>query len=288
VPRTFDVEREWDWVRVSALAGGDPAWVLATLAYLRHPDGLDGGPRGCSNGVAAGNTREEAILQGLLELVERDAVALWWYPRAERPAFDVASSHDPRVTAALAPLHRLGRDVWVLDVTSDLGIPAAAAFSALADGTRLLHGFGAHLDPVVAVVRALTEVAQMEAASLAAMDALKEGTSLEQQWVREVTTTTDPWLAPHGISPLAGAPVHRIDDAIATVVDRLDSAGLTAYWIDLTRRDLRLPVVRTFVPGLRHFWNRFAPGRLYDVPPKLGGVPDGYGEADLNPRWVFI
>lgn len=289
VPRTFDVTTPRDWVTLTPLGSTAPVMVPASLAWLDHPDAQQGGVRGCSNGVAAGNTREEAILQGLLELVERDAVALWWYPRAIRPAFDLDASRDPRLASALAPLRQMEREVWVLDLTTDLGIPVAAAVSAEPGGRRLLHGFGAHLDPTLAVVRAVTEVAQMEAAAARPWFDEDEP-SLEQRWIREVTTRTDPWLAPHGVSRIASDAWTRggLDDAIADVVARLEGAGLAPYWLDLTRRDLELPVVRTVVPGLRHFWNRFAPGRLYDVPPRMGWVPDEYGEDDLNPRWVFI
>lgn len=108
----------------------------------------------------------------------------------------------------------------------------------------------------------------------------------EAQWWSEVTTSTDPWLAPHGQVALDSGMRH--EDPLGHVVERLTSAGLDPYWVDLTRRDLRLPVVRVVVPGLRHFWNRFASGRLYDVPPALGWTDPGYTEADLNPRWVFI
>jgi ribosomal protein S12 methylthiotransferase accessory factor len=49
----------------------------------------------CSNGCAAGNTLEEAVVQGFLELVERDGVALWWYNRARRPGVDLDSFAEP-------------------------------------------------------------------------------------------------------------------------------------------------------------------------------------------------
>jgi hypothetical protein len=50
---------------------------------------------GCSNGNAAGNTLEEAILQGFFELVERDAMALWWYNRLRKPGVAVETFGEP-------------------------------------------------------------------------------------------------------------------------------------------------------------------------------------------------
>ena len=287
VPRSFDVEQEHDWAPLRGIADPDQqAWMPAPLAYLGFGRGEPGGLRGCSNGVAAGNSVDEALLQGLLELVERDSAALWWYPRAHRPGVDLDAIDDPRVRAAVAPLRARDRTVWVLDITSDLGIPAMVALTSDADGCRVLMGFGAHTDPVIAIVRALTEVAQSEVG----LSEMKPGAmpEVEGEWLTAVTTTTDPWLAPHGSSRLTLARSLDVDDSLDAVLAALSRAGLEAWWMDLTRRDIGLPVVRTVVPGLRHFWNRFAPGRLYDVPVDLGWVPDPYGEDDLNPRWVFV
>ena len=286
VPRTFDTDAKHSWTRLASLTGGDGIWLPASTVWLSHPEGRRGQYRACSNGVAAGMTHEEALLHGLLELIERDAVGLWWYTKSARPGVDIDASPDPRVQAALAPLRNLGRAVWVLDITTDLGIPVMAAMSSSPDGSHISYAFGAHLDPAMAVVRALTEVAQMESGRLWMEAHALTLPDMEAQWWSEVTTSTDPWLAPRGHVGLDMGMRHA--DPLGHVVDRLTSAGLDPYWVDLTRRDLRLPVVRVVVPGLRHFWNRFAPGRLYDVPPALGWTDAGYAEADLNPRWVFI
>ena len=56
--------------------------------------------------------------------------------------------------------------------------------------------------------------------------------------------------------------------------------------LDQTRPDIGMPVVRVIVPGMRHFWARFAPGRLYDVPVTMGRRKHPLAEADLNPAPV--
>lgn len=287
IPQAFDVETVHAWVPLRGLVDDtQQAWMPASLAYLGAPRSSPGGVRGCSNGVAAGNTVDEALLQGLLELVERDSVALWWYPRVHRPGVDLDAIDDVRVRAALAPLRARDRRVWVLDLTSDLGIPAMVALASDSDGGRVLPGFGAHVDPVIAVVRALTELAQGEAGLSAGEAQLREG--VEGDWLSDVTIATDPWLAPDGTAPLPTAPSMDLHESLDCVTSALSDAGLETWWMDLSRRDIGLPVVRTVVPGLRHFWNRFAPGRLYDVPVSLGWVPGAFTEEDLNPRWVFL
>ena len=52
---------------------------------------------------------------------------------------------------------------------------------------------------------------------------------------------------------------------------------------ELTRPDVGLPVVKVVVPGMRHFWPRFAPGRLYDVPVQMGWLERARTEEELNP-----
>ena len=57
--------------------------------------------------------------------------------------------------------------------------------------------------------------------------------------------------------------------------------------LDQTRPDIGMPVARVIVPGMRHFWQRFAPGRLYDVPVATGRRRSPLAEADLNPAPVI-
>ena len=60
------------------------------------------------------------------------------------------------------------------------------------------------------------------------------------------------------------------------------------FVLDQTRPEVDMPVVKVIVPGLRHFWARFAPGRLYDVPVKLGWLPNPHPEQALNPVPMFL
>ena len=63
----------------------------------------------------------------------------------------------------------------------------------------------------------------------------------------------------------------------------VEARGMEFLVLDQTRPDIGMPVVRVVVPGMRHFWARFAPGRLYDVPVSLGFRERPLDEADLNP-----
>ena len=67
----------------------------------------------------------------------------------------------------------------------------------------------------------------------------------------------------------------------------VERKGLEVLVLDQTRPDIELPVFKVVVPGLRHFWPRFAPGRLYEVPAELGWLSSPLTEEELNPIPVF-
>ncbi|MDQ3917217.1 MAG: TOMM precursor leader peptide-binding protein, partial [Acidobacteriota bacterium] len=163
VPEEFDEDREIEWSPVWSLTNKEFKYVPAAYCYYGHADLRKKFFCSCdANGNAAGNTREEAFLQGFMELVERDSVCLWWYNRLRKPGVDLESFNEPYF-AALADFYRtINREFWVLDITSDFGIPAFAAVSRRTDRKveDIVLGFGAHFDPKLAIQRALTEVNQ--------------------------------------------------------------------------------------------------------------------------------
>jgi ribosomal protein S12 methylthiotransferase accessory factor len=73
--------------------------------------------------------------------------------------------------------------------------------------------------------------------------------------------------------------------ACQTLVER---AGMEMLVLDQTRPEVGLPVAKVIVPGLRHFWARLAPGRLYDVPVQLGWLARPLAEHELNPIPMFL
>ena len=265
VPEPYaDEPIEWSEVRNLTTGGTRPVPSTFLFHGFRGP-----GARfsvGDSNGLAGGNCLEEAILQGFLELVERDAIALWWYNRALRPGVDLAGLDDPWVRDVLDLYERLDRDVWALDLTTDLGIPTYAALSSVRRDREqdIIFGFGAHLDARIALTRALTELDQMLPTILQTREVrrrrlLPDFTDAVRWW-DEATLESDPYLL-----PLAGAAARSLpataDDLggdlredVRGCVDRAAAVGLEVLAYDLTRPDVGFPVAKVVVPGLRHFW----------------------------------
>jgi oxazoline/thiazoline synthase len=300
IPEPFDARAEIGWSPVHPILGGEPRHVPAACCYYgysrKHGERFAGPD---SNGCAAGATLEEAAYQGLMELVERDAVALFWYNRLSRPGVALESFGDPYLLELEAYYRTIHRDLWVLDLTSDLGIPVFVAVSRRTDKKEedILFGFGAHLDPKIALLRAVTECNQMLPLVFFASPEAPEaygGDTLAGRFWKTATIETDPYLAPAPSAPrrrLDDFPNLRSDDLhedLLRCARVLRQKGLEVYLLDQTRPDTDLPVVKIFVPGLRHFWARFAPGRLYDVPVEMGWLPRALGEEELNPFPMFL
>ena len=106
---------------------------------------------------------EEAILQGFLELVERDAYAIWWYNRLQRAEIDLDRLGDSYIRDLRTQFAAMGRGLWVLDVTSDIDIPVVmAVLHWNEDGQeRIEFAAGAHFDLRVAALRAVTGLNQV-------------------------------------------------------------------------------------------------------------------------------
>ncbi|GII05338.1 TOMM precursor leader peptide-binding protein [Planobispora takensis] len=291
VPEPFDESREIEWTPVWSLSLGRWRYLPTAFCYYGYP--LPDGHRFCvgdSNGNASGNNLEEAILQGFMELVERDGVAVWWYNRLRRPALDLDSVADPYLAEVRAEYTRRGREMWVLDLTGDLGIPTYAAVSARVGrpDQHIIQGYGAHLDPKIALLRAVTEMNQMMALTMnEPLDFTDDPDN--RYWYEHATLANQPYLLPHpGLEPAKLSDHARrwsddLRDDIQTCVDIVAAHGMETLILDQTRPGIGMNVVKVIVPGLRHFWARFAPGRLYDVPVKLGWLPRRLREDQLNP-----
>ena len=289
VPKRFDPGRPIDWTPVWSLTHARQRFLPTAYCYLWYPLHKDHEfCRADSNGNAAGNNLEEAIYQGFLEVVERDSVALWWYNCLRRPAVDLASFDDPYFRDLEQFYRDIGREMWVLDLTADLGIPVMAAVSRRITGKteRLIVGYGAHLDPAVAITRSLTEMSQvgLELDKIPDEQIDTEGA----EWLLGARIEDKPYLVPDRSVPARKSgdfkPVWTGDirDDVEAAVAACRRIGLEVLVLDLTRPDIGLNVVKVIVPGMRFFWQRFAPGRLYDVPVKLGWLNEPTPEGRLN------
>ncbi|MDE0679239.1 MAG: TOMM precursor leader peptide-binding protein [Gammaproteobacteria bacterium] len=295
VPPRMDPDAELDWTPVWSFTQQRHRYLPTSMLYSMAPEQRATGDLiADSNGCAAGNTLEEAILQGFYELAERDAFAIWWYNRLKAPAVDLTSFDDEYLATAAGYYARFERDLWMLDVTSDIGIPAFVALSRRPDAETedIIYGAGAHADPRIAALRAVCELNQC--LTWLPRPGSRDGRPMIDDplalwWWKTARLADCSWLAPAEDAPLRKASHYKVIETADMREDveycrtRVEAGGMEFLVLDQTRPDIGMPVVRVVVPGLRHFWERLAPGRLYDVPVSMGRRSRPLAEADINP-----
>jgi ribosomal protein S12 methylthiotransferase accessory factor len=308
VPRPFDEEEEIAWSPVWSFTENRWKWIPTAYGYYSYPFG-DQEPFcvGDSNGCAAGNTKEEAILQGLFELIERDSVAIWWYNKLHRPNVDLDAIEDPYLDSLKGYYSAMNREMWVLDLTFDLAIPVFVAIAWLKEGgdEEISMGFGAHIDPKIALFRAITELNLSLDSQRSAKVHLKEHLYLAPHSMQRYPNSLKNWDSNRakvsrlddrnqnpnfsgclGILP-NGTPKRSLKELIVHCQNILEQKGMELLVLDQTRPDIGMPVVKVVVPGLRHHWHRLAPGRLYTVPVAVSIFSKCLQEEELNKIPMF-
>ncbi|HWA88339.1 MAG TPA: TOMM precursor leader peptide-binding protein [Opitutus sp.] len=242
-----------------------------------------------SNGFAAGATLEAAIVQAACELIERDGVGLWWHHRAPRPGLEPDTVPNAFYQGARAGLDRDGFDLHVLDVATELAVPAFVAIAVERATGEIVPGFGAHLDPTIALERAVAELGQIwnarkfqtigEAARACGHPELLQHAFLRPASDRPLR----PWSA---LRNLASPDDVRAD--IATLVRIFATHGFDFLVVDASLPDLPVAVAKAIVPGLVHYFPRFGIERLYTAPVQLGWLAHRPSEESLNPVPMVI
>jgi ribosomal protein S12 methylthiotransferase accessory factor len=245
-----------------------------------------------STGCAAGRTQPDAVLHGLCELVERDAAGIWWRggmrgrPLAlEDPALGEAG-------ALLAGLRQgnVSRRTWLLDITTDLGIPAIAAISSHANGKAFACGLGARPTLAGAARGAILELCQCELAH--AVVAAKRAEGGEEKLndrdrdhlarATHIDADACSLLHPRGMPARHEAgPGKSPVEQIRWLADRLAAQGIEAFLVDLTRPAFAIPVVRVIAPGLQIEPSQLESARLRRAIAATGGGQQATGGVPL-------
>lgn len=254
------------WIEGHDLINGEPAWLPFEAVHTNYTLPLPSGS-GCfpmtSNGLASGNHLLEALIHGICEAIERDATTLWFlrsYEEQDRRRVDLDSVNDPACCSVLEKFRRARIQVAVWETTTDLGVPAFTCLIAEqdADPLRMLYtagGMGCHPARGIALLRALTEAAQSRLTYISgARDDLYRR-HYERSRNPDVLRTHRRWAT-------SGTPRRRFQDAptwegetfdddVTWLLARLREADMgEVVMVDLTRPDLRIPVVRVVIPGL--------------------------------------
>ncbi len=303
VPYPFEEDVEVEWTPVWSLTNKDIRYLPTQLLFFGYHfyNHKKIWPKYCiadSNGNAAGEDLQNSILQGLFELIERDCVAIWWYNRLSRPQIDLKSFNEPYFYEIVKYYNTQNRQVWVLDITNDLEVPACVAISKQKEGSEELicMGFGCHVDVIIAIKRALTEMNQMWVVAKKKLNQRigNPGNQSKEliHWLKNASIKDQTYLIPDNQwFPIQSTQLNHEflgDNMLDYLLRILENKGLEILVLDQSRPGIDLKVVKVIVPGLRHFWARFAPGRLYHVPVKMQWVQQPLPEAKLNPISLFL
>jgi ribosomal protein S12 methylthiotransferase accessory factor len=227
-----------------------------------HPKDIP--PFTLGTGCGAGASFDAATLHGLFELIERDATALWW--RGGRFAKPISTNEHGLLDAKefLSALRGAvsERLSWFLDITTDLGIPCAAAISVDMCGQRIACGTACRIGMGAALKSAIREMCQMELAydvveakererGEAALNATdlrhKKRSTAINAWTSELLHTRG--------KPARQTPVVENEEVSAVVlmslVRHLENLGVQVLAVDLTRGIFEIPVVRVVAPELQ-------------------------------------
>jgi len=255
------------WVRAGDVAGGPAVHLPYSLVSMVPPPGER--PRGrvefqiSSNGLSSGNHPLEALCAGLYEAVERDALACQIWSRntfARRiPRVDPATVAHPLVLELMERLEGARVGVILYDMTVDTEVPVymASIYDRVDRNLGVYGGYGAHLDPQVAMLRALTEAVQTRLIYIAgSRDDFFRHDYLRHRGADSGTAIRALEALPAEVDAGAGRSeaTATFEGDVQVLLAKLARVDLPQVLVaDLTHVEIGIPVVRVFVPGLEGY-----------------------------------
>ncbi len=250
-----------EWVGAYDLLNREEVFVSANAVY--HPYDAPGQCQKLflsnTNGLASGNVLEEAILHGLLEVIERDAISTAQFSRDLGKEI-VLTEADGYLYELAQKFKDTGIELKVWLVPTDTGIPtviAATDDAKLKDPALLVMGAGSHLKPEIAIARAITEAAQSRVVQIqgAREDTDREGfirsvgydrmKRLNWFWFGEGEKIS--------LSEMEDLSRNSPAENIDVILEKLKGLVERVLVVDLSREEVAVPVVRVIIPGFELF-----------------------------------
>jgi bacteriocin biosynthesis cyclodehydratase domain-containing protein len=298
VPKRITSDTQLDWSRIWSLTNNTEKLVPTAFCYYDYPaDKIDSKFLFAdSNGNASGNNIEEAILQGYLELIERDCVGIWWYNMIKMPSVDIGSFANDKINRFVKKYENLERKIWVLDITNDLGVPTFASISSFVHAPQetILLGFGSHLDPQVALLRALSEMDQCRFLFSREKQIKDDYNDVIKDWIRNASLRKYDYLLPcekqkqKKAKDYIDLSSNDLKADIKFLLKKTNEIGLETLVLNQSKESINLAVVKVIIPGLCHFWPRFGFRRLYQIPVSMGWRQEEITENKLNQTPMFL
>ena len=263
------------WIESVDLISGRDMWLPFEMVHTNYtyprPTGSGCFPAS-SNGLASGNSIDEATVHAICEVIERDAVSLWHQcdpARIDASSIDMHSIRDPLCIGTLEKLDLAEQDTFIWDITSDVGVPTYISV-ILQRGSGSQHiglGSGTHLSRSVALLRALHEAVQVRTTYIVGardditLDEYTEvGIGAKIQFFRHKIEQSS--FTNH-FDRIEDLDTEFMSQDLDVLLDRLQGIGIqNVLRVDLSKAEFDIPVVRVVIPGLEppHDDDAYVPG----------------------------
>lgn len=255
--------RAFPWSRMWDLRSGEMRLVPEMLVHLPvEQPSMTGSPwAASSNGLASGNNVAEALCAGLYEVVERDATSCWQVAHAKGESnlmINLDTLRGEVIGGIVQQIRSADSDVAIMWCPTEVGIPTCMAYVWSNDrGLGIYKGYGCHLDPQIAMIRAVTEAVQARTIFIAgarddlgraSFEALRRSDVYGPEWVSANSVAVS-------VDELPNRATGSFHGDVAIILDGLSRAGFeTVLARELVMgRTFEVAVVRVVVPGLEPY-----------------------------------
>ena len=267
LPKSFENQniemQKLEWIEAEEIISESPILVPANAVFHPYIPNREIKPsamamfKGNTNGLASGNVIEEAVLHGIFEVVERDAWSIFELTKRNKKQIDLDTIENETVSELVEKFTSQGIKIKLMDITADLKIPtivASADDTVLKDAALLTLGVGTHLNPEIAAIRALSEVAQSRATQIHGTreDTVRADFMRKAGYENMKRTNKDYFVEEDekiNLSDIENKITGSIKRDIEVSIEEVQKAGLDkVISYDLTREEIGVNVARVIIP----------------------------------------
>lgn len=267
LPKSFENQniemQKLEWIEAEEIISESPILVPANAVFHPYIPNREIKPtamamfKGNTNGLASGNVIEEAVLHGIFEVVERDAWSIFELTKRNKKQIDLDTIENDTVRELVEKFTSQGIKIKLMDITADLKIPtivASADDTVLKDAALLTLGVGTHLNPEIAAIRALSEVAQSRATQIHGTreDTVRADFMRKAGYENMKRTNKDYFVEEDekiNLSDIENKITGSIKRDIEVSIEEVQKAGLDkVIYYDLTREEIGVNVARVIIP----------------------------------------
>ena len=300
---------KFSWTRCFSLFDGKEYWAPAQLVFFGS-EIFSGEPKirqTTTNGGAAGTSITIALVHGLLEAIERDALMIHWLNKITPPRVDLeslAEFNNENINKILGEYKKYDIDFSLLDITTDLEVPVFLTVirDQIPGRPAVFLGAGADLDAESAIIHSLLEglragywrdVSEEQIAEVNKKAPLIE--NLEERrayWCDKSRMPEADFLLNGPMKKIKRNEFCGADNQkkLERLKQILRARGMEAYGVDCTTKAAEgagLKIIMTLVPELYYLYlnERFkylGSKRLYEAPVKMGVFKQPKKEEEMN------